>query len=74
MPYIKERPEPFSAVGRLLRGYGVTPTALAGKTGWSYGKAQTRGRVPGSITLSELDIISRNFHIPMEEIRQAITR
>ena len=72
MPYIKQRAEPFSEVGRLLRGYGVTPTALAQKTGWSYGKAKTRCFVPGALTLSELEKIGRLFHIPMEEIRQSI--
>jgi len=72
MPYIKEKPKPFAAVGRLLKGYDVTPTALAEKTGWSYGKSASRLLNPETLTLLELDIISRRFHIPMEEIRQSI--
>lgn len=72
MPWVKERPKPFAAVGRLLKGYDVTPSALASKTGWSYGKAQSRIKNPATLTLAELDVISRGFHIPMDEIRSAI--
>ena len=59
MPYIKPLVEPpFAAVGRLLRGYEVTPVALAEKTGWSYGKAAARLSSPQTLTLAELDLIS----------------
>ena len=53
MPYIKPLVDPpFAAVGRLLRGYEVTPVALAEKTGWSYGKAAARLSSPQTLTLA----------------------
>ena len=59
MPYIKPLVDPpFAAVGRMLRGYEVTPVSLAEKTGWSYGKAAARLSSPQTLTLAELDLIS----------------
>lgn len=72
MPYIKPLVEPpFAAVGRLLRGYEVTPVALAEKTGWSYGKSAARLSSPQTLTLAELDLICRRFHIEKEKIVDA---
>lgn len=73
MPYIKPLVEPpFAAVGRLLRGYEVTPVALAEKTGWSYGKSAARLSSPQTLTLAELDLIFRKFHIGKEKAIAAI--
>ena len=72
MPYIKPLVEPpFAAVGRLLRGYEVTPVAIAEKTGWSYGKAASRVKSPHTLTLAELDLICCKFHIKKEKIVDA---
>ena len=72
MPSIKPLVEPpFAAVGRLLRGYEVTPVALAEKTGWSYGKSAARVKAPYTLTLAELDLICRKFHIEKGKIVDA---
>ena len=75
MPYIKPLVEPpFAAVGRLLRGYKVTPVALAEKTGLSYGKAAARLSSPQTLTLAELDLIFRRFHVDKDEAITSITK
>ena len=73
MPYTKTD-TPFSAVRRLLTGYGATPQAISGKTGWSYGKAADRLARPDKLTLSELKSLSLKFHIPKDEILEAVAK
>ena len=72
MPYIKAREIPYVRVKRLLLGYGLDATSLAGVLGCSYNTAASRLRNPQSLTLHELGVISRNGHIPIEELREAI--
>lgn len=74
MPYLKPKAEPWKKLLRLLRGYGITGTTLAGILEVSQPTAYRRLREPGSFTLDELYAISARAHIPMEEIREAVSR
>ncbi len=74
MPYVKKPEQPFAKMTRLLRGYGLTATELAKLLGCSYPTGQKRLNQPESMTLGELDQISRRAHIPIEELREAIQR
>ena len=74
MPYIKKAAKPWAPVERLLRGYGLTPTNLASTLQVSRPTATRRLEQPGTLTLDELHTISTRWHIPMEEIREAVKR
>ena len=74
MPYIKPKKKPFAKMGRLLRGYGLNGTSLAGILGVSAPTAKKLLDNPEKLTLEALDKISRLAHIPMEELREAIIR
>lgn len=73
MPYTKQQ-QPFLSVARLLKGYGVTATALSGETGWSCKKSTDRIAHPDRLSLSEIAIIVRRFHIPTEEMLEAVSK
>ena len=73
MPYVKTD-KPFAKMRRLLLGYEVDAVALSEIIGCSYNTARTRIDNPERLTLSELDAINRKGHIPIEEIREAISR
>lgn len=72
MPYTRPLPRPFQAVGRLLRGYGVTASGLSGKTGWSYKKCKARLEKPEEIGLEEFRTIARKYHITNDDIIKAL--
>ena len=74
MPYIKPHKAPFGAMTRLLKGYGYDGAALAKVLGCSAPTARKRISSPESLTLLELDRLNRYGHIPIEELREAITR
>lgn len=74
MPYIKPKAPPFQAVQRLLKGYDINATRLSALLGCSYNTARRLLERPGLLTLEKLDTICRRQHIPMEELREAITR
>lgn len=74
MPYIKPKEAPFAKMGRLLRGYGLSGQRLAEVLECSAPTARARLAEPETLTLRDLDRISRRAHIPMEEIREAISR
>ena len=74
MPYLKPKAEPWKKLVRLLRGYGITGAALAGILEVSQPTAYRRLREPGSFTLDELYAVSVRGHVPMEEIREAVSR
>lgn len=65
---------PFSRMGRLLKGYGLTAAKLAEILEVSTPTARQRLAEPERLTLGDLDRINRAGHIPMEELREAITR
>lgn len=74
MPRLKTKEIPFVKVKRLLVGYGLNCQALAEVLGCSEPTARSRLNRPETLTLSELDLISRRGHVPMEEIRAAISK
>ena len=74
MPYIKPKAEPWAKMTRLIRGYGITTTALANILNVSQPTASRRINNPGTLTLEELYAINTKGHIPLEEIKEAISR
>ena len=64
--------KPFAEMERLLRGYKMTGSRLARAIGRSEQTARERLIRPGALTLSELQMICKNGHIPADEIREAI--
>lgn len=66
--------QPFSSMGRLLKGYGMTAAKLAEILQCSQPTARQRLAEPERLTLGDLDRINRAGHIPLEELREAITR
>lgn len=73
MPYIKQRNVPYAKVRRLLLGYGLDATALSAVLGCSYNTAAARLKNPQELTLQEIGAINRRGHVPMEELREAIS-
>ena len=74
MPRLKPKIEPWAKMTRLLRGYQLNPTTLASVLECSRPTATKRMQQPGTLTLDELYAISIRAHIPMEEIREAVSR
>ena len=74
MPKLKTVDPAFIAVARLLRGYGIKASTLAAAIGCSYPTAKKKLEEPQYLTLSDLSLCSKHFSIPIEEIRNAITR
>lgn len=72
MPYIRPKDTPFVKLKRLLVGYGLNATELAGVLNCSYNTAARRLEHPETFTLTELAQISAKAHIPMDEIRDMI--
>lgn len=71
MPWLKQ-PKPLGTLKRVLTGYEVTATAFAKAAGFSYPTAKKRLDDPRLLTLGDLLKISQHFHIPIEELREAI--
>lgn len=71
MPYTKKPDVPFGGVSRLIRGYGVTITALAEILRVSRPTARKLMDNPECFSLRDLDALNRYAHIPLDEIRQA---
>lgn len=74
MPYTKPKEPPFVRMQRLLRGYGLNGENLAPILEVTPPTARSRLEQPEMLTLRDLDRINRFAHIPMEEIREAITK
>lgn len=74
MPYIKPKDPPFIKMQRLLKGYGLSGRKLAAILEVSPPTGAARLAEPEMLTLRDLDRINRFAHIPMEEIREAITK
>ena len=74
MPYVKKPDPPYVKMTRLLKGYGLNGTKLAGLLGVSQPTGSRRLERPELLTLGDLDRINRFGHIPIEELREAIQR
>lgn len=59
---------------RLLLGYGLNGPALAEVLGCTPNTARRRLESPGTLTLAELELVSRKAHVPMDEIRAAFMK
>lgn len=74
MPYTKRKDVPFVKVRRLLLGYELDASALAGVLGCTYNTARARLDRPETLTLAELDKVCTRGHVPIDEIRAAISK
>ena len=72
MPYIKKISPPFWKVRELLLGKELRAKELSGVLGCAYNTAKAKIDNPEKFTLGDLLKISRNGHVPMDEIREAI--
>ncbi len=73
MPYLKTN-IPFADLQQLLKGYGLSGPKLSRVIGCSHVTAKKKIDYPEFLTVGDLDKISRNFHIPMDDIRGAMKR
>lgn len=71
MPYIPKKKE-FEKVARLIKGC-ATPPQVAEKMGVSPATARARLNNPEDLTLGELKRLCQRLHIPLDDLRQAIT-
>jgi len=74
MPRTRPREVPFVKMKRLLLGYGLNGPALAAILECTPNTARSRLERPETLTLAELDKVCSKGHIPMDEIRAAITK
>lgn len=70
---LKRKPA-FSPVQRLLKGYGLNAVHLSLIWGCAYNTAAARLREPANLTLRELQLVSEQAGIPMDEIRSCIRK
>lgn len=70
---LKRKPA-FSPMQRLLKGYGLNAVHLSMIWGVAYNTAAARLREPATLTLRELQLVSDQAGIPMEEIRACIRK
>lgn len=71
MPYIKKKTE-FEKVSRLIRGYATAPK-VAEMIGCSAPTARKKLNNPQEFTLGEIRTICLRAHIPVEDMRGAMT-
>ena len=71
MPYKKSQ-KPFYKMERLLNSYKINAPKLAEALGVTPVTAMKRLVYPEMLSLKELSVIHRKFHIEWDEIRQAI--
>ena len=69
MPYIKKKNE-FDKVSKLIRGY-ATPPKIAEMIGCSAARKKLNN--PREFTLGEIRTICLRAHIPVEDMRGAMT-
>lgn len=74
MPYVKKPDPPFARMTRLLKGYGLNGPGMARVLGVSHPTGKRRLENPQELTIGDLDRLNRFGHIPLEELREAISR
>lgn len=65
-------PKEFEKFYRLIKSYADAPT-LAAALNCAESTARLRMKDPGNLTLKELKKLNQRLHIPVEELRAAIT-
>lgn len=65
--------KPFKDVAKVIKGNDGTATEVARALKCCYNTASDRLKHPENFTLGELKKISQRLHIPIEELRAAIT-
>ena len=74
MPYCKSADIPFARMRRLLKGYDLNGSKLANVLGCSATTGKRKLDNPWTLTLEDIDRINKVGHIPIEELREAISR
>lgn len=72
--YLKKKEPPFVSMQRLLLGYGLKASKLANVLQVSEPTAKKKLDDPKRFTLDDLDRINRFGHVPIEELREAVSR
>lgn len=70
---MKKRTDEFIEFTRLLKGYGYNSVSLAADLGCSPPTAKKKLDEPRLFTLADISRINLKGHIPIDEIREAIT-
>ena len=73
MPHLKQNKIPFQDVSSLLRKYNIcTGQQLSDVIYMSPFTARSRMKTPSDFSLTELRLIHRNGHVPLDELCEAI--
>lgn len=74
MPYVKycTPQNKQEKLGRLIRGY-ATPPKVAAVLDCAPNTARAKLKDPGKLTVEDISKLSRGLHIPIDELRNAIT-
>ena len=74
MPRLKQPEVKFSRLQKTLRAYALNGTKIAPVLKVSPVTARKRMKDPQLFTVKDLDVLSRHFGIPWDEIRESIVR
>ena len=74
LPRLKQPEVKFSRLQKTLRAYALNGTKIAPVLKVSPVTARKRMKDPQLFTVKDLDVLSRHFGIPWEEIRESIVR
>ena len=74
MPRLKQQEPKFSRLQKTLRAYALNGTKIAPVLKISPVTARKRMKDPQLFTVKDLDVLSRHFGIPWDEIRESIVR
>ena len=72
MPRLKQQEPKFSRLQKTLKGYGLNGTKIAPVLRVSPVTARKRMKDPQLFTVRDLNILSRHFGIPWNEITEAL--
>lgn len=74
MPYVKKAEVRNAAFSRLITGYGLNAPKLAKVLGCSVPTARKKLTGESDYSFTDFHRINRFGHIPIEELREAITK
>ena len=72
MPRLKQQEPKFSRLQKTLKGYGLNGTKISPVLRISPVTARKRMKDPQLFTVKDLDVLSRHFGIPWNEITEAL--
>ena len=74
MPTVRKAERPYAKMSRLLIGYGLNAVRLVPILNVSEPTARKRLNRPELFTIGDLDRINRFGHVPIDEIKTAMSR